>query len=176
MWPENNGEKGRGQKSPILLVTILITKEHILGLASAHLKDGEIYVTGIKIGSDNQISLYIDGDEGVTIQDCVGLSRAIESALDRQKEDFSLDVSSHGATTPLVMPRQYTRHIGRNFEIRLLDGTRAEGNLVAAGENEIKIEYSNRENKPIGKGKITVVKQQTIKYEEIKESKIKLKY
>lgn len=135
-----------------------------------------MYVTGIKIGSDNHISLYIDGDEGVTIKDCVGLSRAIEGKLDRSREDYALDVSSHGATTPLVMPRQYKKHIGRDFEIKLIDGTKCEGTLVALNEEEITIEYSTRENKPLGKGKITVVKQQTIKFSEIKESKIKLKY
>jgi ribosome maturation factor RimP len=154
----------------------LISKEHILELAQDHLKDTNMYVTGIKIGSDNHISLFIDGDEGVTIKDCVALSRAIEGNLDRNKEDYALDVSSHGATTPLVLPRQYPKHIGRSFEIKLTDGSKAEGDLVACNNEEIKLEYSTRENKPVGKGKITVVKQQTIKYDQIKESKIKLKY
>lgn len=135
-----------------------------------------MYVTGIKIGSDNHINVFIDGDEGVTIKDCVAVSRSIEGTLDRDKEDYALDVSSHGATTPLVMPRQYKKHIGRTFEIKLLDGTKAEGDLVECNDEEIKLEYSTRENKPIGKGKITVVKQQVVRHDQIKESKIKLKY
>ena len=154
----------------------MITKEHILSLANAHLNNSNIYVTGLKIGSDNQINLFIDGDEGVTIKDCVALSRAIEGNLDRNKEDYALDVSSHGATTPLAMPRQYPKHIGRTLEIKLIDGTKVEGELVACSEEEIRLEHSTRENKPVGKGKITVVRQQTIKYSDIKESKIKLKY
>lgn len=166
----------RGQKSPILLKKILITKEHILELAAKHLKDGTVYVTNVKIGSDNHISVSIDGDQGVTIDDCVSLSRAIEGNLDREKEDFALDVSSHGATNPLLMPRQYHKHLGRTFEIKLLDGSRAEGNLVSFDEQEIKLEYSVRENKPIGKGKVTVTKQQVIPFQNIKESRIKLKY
>lgn len=154
----------------------MITKEHILNLAGEHLKDGSVFVTGIRIGSDNSINVFIDGDNGVTISDCVSLSRAIESQLDRGKEDFSLDVSSHGAVTPLVMPRQYPKHIGRDFEIRLLDGNKAEGTMVACNSEGLTLEYSVRENKPVGKGKVTVVKQQTINYNEIKESKIKLKF
>ncbi len=154
----------------------MIAKDHILELATAHLKGTNIYVTGIKIGSDNHINLFIDGDEGVTIKDCVALSRAIEGVLDRDKNDYALDVSSHGATTPLVMPRQYTKHIGRMLEIKLEDGNKTEGELVACDDKEIKLESSSRENKPIGKGKITVVKQQTIAYNQIKESKVKLKY
>lgn len=128
------------------------------------------------MGSDNHISLYIDGDEGVTIADCVALSRAIEGKLDRNREDYALDVSSHGATTPLVMPRQYKKHIGRNFEIKLLDGAKCEGILVDLKNEGITLEYSIRENKPLGKGKVSVVKHESIKFSEIKESKIKLKY
>ncbi|WP_317899045.1 ribosome assembly cofactor RimP [Aurantibacillus circumpalustris] len=154
----------------------MIKKEHILQLANQYLNQTNMYVTGIKIGSDNHINVFIDGDEGVTIKDCVAVSRVIEGSLDRDKEDYALDVSSHGATTPLVLPRQYKKHIGRTFEIRLEDGTKAEGDLVECNEEEVKLEYSVRENKPIGKGKITVVKQHVIKHNQIKESKIKLKY
>jgi ribosome maturation factor RimP len=166
----------RGLKSPILLTKILINKEQIEQLAAGHLKGTPLYVTGIRIGADNHIHVFIDGDNGVTIADCVELSRHIEKSLDRDQEDFSLDVSSHGAATPLVMPRQYTRHIGRGFEIKLLDGSKAEGSLVACNDEEIQLEYPVRENKPLGKGKVTVMKQQSIKYNQIKESKIKLKF
>jgi ribosome maturation factor RimP len=158
------------------LPKILISKDHILSIANEHLKGTDIFVTGIKIGSDNQINLFIDGDTGVTIKNCVELSRAIEGNLDRNKQDYALDVSSHGATTPLAFPRQYKKHIGRNFEIQLQDKTKIEGTLVECNDQEIKLEYSVRENKPIGKGKITVVKQEIIKHSDIKESKIKLKY
>jgi ribosome maturation factor RimP len=158
------------------LTKILITKEHILNLANQHLNGTSIYVTGIRIGSDNHINVFLDGDEGVTIKDCVTLSRAIEGNLDREKEDYALDVSSHGAATPLVMPRQYKRHLGRTFEVKLQDGTKTEGDLIACDDNEIKLEFTSRENKPVGKGKVTVVKQQVIKFSEIKESRIKLKY
>ncbi len=154
----------------------MITKEHILNLANEHLNGGNIFVTAIKIGTNNQINLFVDGDNGVTIADCVALSRAIEGNLDRDKEDFALDVSSHGATTPLVLPRQYPKHLGRKFEIKLNDGQSVEGDMVECNEEQIKLEYTERENKPVGKGKITVIKHQIIKYNQIKESKIKLKF
>ena len=133
-------------------------------------------MTGIKISSDNKINVFIDGDEGVTIKDCVGVSRAIEGNLDRERDDFALEVSSHGATTPLVLPRQYKKHIGRDFEIRLTNDEKVEGTLIEINEKELTLEYSVRENKPVGKGKVTVVKQRHIYFNEIKESKIKLKY
>lgn len=154
----------------------MILKENILKLAHAHLKTSSIFVTGIKIGSDNHINLFIDGDNGVTIKDCVELSKYLEGNLDRNKEDFALDVSSHGATTPLVLPRQYFKHIGRTIEIKLIDDTKIEGKLLVCDDQEIKLEFTTRENKPIGKGKINVVREQKIQYHKIKESKIKLKY
>lgn len=166
-----------GDKSPLFYWgKILITKEHILSLATEHLKDSPLFVTGIRISSDQQINLFIDGDQGVTIKDCVELSRAIESNLDRTKDDFALDVSSHGATTPLTLPRQYLKHIGRTFEIRLEDGTKLEADLVACTPENITVETSARENKPLGKGKITVTKQHIINHTQIKESKVKLKF
>lgn len=154
----------------------MITEQQILELANQHLGSGPFFVTGIKIGAGNQISVFIDGDKGVTISDCVDLSRHIEKSLDRDREDFSLDVSSHGAAKPLTMPRQYKKHIGREFEIKLNDGNKVEGSLVECNDDEIKLEFSVRENKPIGKGKITVTKQEIVKYNQIKESKIKLKF
>lgn len=168
--------EGGHKKSPILLVKILITQEQILTLANNHLKDGSVFVTGIKINSDNSIQVFIDGDNGVTIADCVALSRTIEGNLNRDQLDFSLDVSSHGAVAPLVMPRQYNKHIGRTLEVKLKNSDKVEGILTEISETNFVLEYTTRENKPIGKGKINVVKQTSVNFSEIKEAKIKLKY
>jgi ribosome maturation factor RimP len=154
----------------------LITKEKIEGLAKAHLGNGPIYLTGVRVSSDNSINVYIDGDNGVTIADCVALSRAIEGVLDGGRDEFALDVSSHGATTPLAMPRQYKKNIGRELEVKLNDLSKIEGELFQADEEGFSLRYQVRENKPVGKGKITVEKTQDIKYTEVKEAKIKLKY
>ena len=154
----------------------MITKDYITTIITEYLSDGPVFLTGLKIGSDNHINIFLDGDEGVKISDCVAVSRHLEKTLNEKSLDFSLDVSSHGASTPLIMPRQYKKHIGRDFEIKLEDGTKMEGTLVSFDGNEIVLENSFRENKPIGKGKITVTKQQKINYKQIKESKVKLKF
>jgi ribosome maturation factor RimP len=158
------------------LKKFLILKDEIVRLAEQHLEGTPLYLTGVRVSADNHISLFIDGDEGVTINDCVGLSRAVESALDRERDDFSLVVSSHGATSPLTLPRQFKKHQGRELEIRTMDGAKAEGKLIYSDEKKIGIEFSVRENKPVGKGKVTVTKQQEFEYNNIKEAKIKLKY
>lgn len=120
--------------------------------------------------------MFIDGDEGVTIKDCVTLSRAIEGELNRDQEDFSLDVSSHGAATPLVFPRQYKRHVGRDLEVLKTDNTKLEGKLLQCDDQGIEIEVSSRENKTLGKGKTTVIRNYRVPFTEMKETKIKLKY
>jgi ribosome maturation factor RimP len=165
----------QGTQVPYFIDKNLLTKEKITELANQHLANGPLFVTGVRVGSDNHVTVFIDGDRGVTISDCVELSRFIEKTLG-DTVDFSLDVSSHGASTPLVLPRQYKKHIGRDFEIKLLDGTKAEGTLVECNDEQLKLEYSVREDKPLGKGKVTVTKQQLINYNQIKESKVKLKF
>lgn len=154
----------------------MINKEHILELANAHLDKGPVYVTGIRIGADNQINVFIDGDNGVTIADCVALSRAIEGALDREKEDFALDVSSHGASNPLILPRQYTRHIGRDFEVRLADGGKTEGTLVSVNDEGLVLENTVREKKSLGKGKVDVTHRTALPWPQVKEARIKLRF
>lgn len=153
-----------------------MSKEHILSLAETHFEGTDKFVTKIHVGLGNGIEICIDGDTPVNIKDCVALSRFIEGSLDREVEDFALDVSSHGAANPLVNIRQYKKHIGKTFEIKLNDDTKHEGELVDFNETEIMLKYITRENKPVGKGKINVEKKETIPFNTIKESTIKLKF
>jgi ribosome maturation factor RimP len=166
----------RGPAVPSFFLCILITKEQILELAFEHLKSTDKFVTHCTVLPGNHIEILIDGDTPVLISECVNLSRFIEKRFDREKEDFSLEVSSHGATNPLVNVRQYKKHIGKNLEIKLLDGNKEEGELTEIEESGIVIKYKLREKKPVGKGKITVEKTQSIPFNQIKETKIKLKF
>jgi ribosome maturation factor RimP len=155
----------------------LIHKDHIQQLAAEHFNNGPLFITGIKIGSDNQINVFLDGDNGVTISDCVALSRYLEKNLDRDTQDFSLDVSSHGALNPLVSKRQYAQHVGREVAITLVENNEViEGTLTNFVNDELTIEHTAREDKPIGKGKITVTHQRVIHFDKITETKIKLKF
>ena len=94
---------------------------------------------------------------------------------DREEEDFSLEVTSAGATTPLELPRQYKKNIGRKLEVKTLNAT-FEGNLTAVTDVFIALEWKAREPKPIGKGKHTVQKKEEIVFSDIKEAKVVLKF
>lgn len=134
-----------------------------------------LFLVNLTIGADNGIKVVLDGDEGVSLQDCVDVSRAIEHNLDREEEDFSLEVTSAGATSPLTLPRQYNKNIGRKLQVRTTSGE-LEGTLVEASENSITLEWKAREPKPVGKGKVTVQKKQEIAFSDIQQAKVKLKF
>ncbi len=138
-------------------------------------EDGNLFLIDFSISTDNKINVVLDGDSGVTVQDCMKISRAIEHNLDRDEQDFSLEVASAGAASPMVLPRQYKKNVGRKVAVRTAEET-FEGNLTAATEDNIVLEWKAREPKPIGKGKHTVQKKKEIEFSEIKEAKVILKF
>ncbi|WP_209405172.1 ribosome assembly cofactor RimP [Pseudozobellia sp. WGM2] len=147
-------------------------KEQVTALLEDALAEDEsLFLIDFSIGSDNSIKVVIDGDHGVTLQDCMKISRAIEHNLDREEQDFSLEVTSAGAASPMTSPRQYVKNIGRKLKVRT-ETDIFEGNLIEATEESIVLEWKTREPKPIGKGKVTVQKKEEISFSDIKEAKV----
>jgi ribosome maturation factor RimP len=128
-----------------------------------------IFLIDLTITDSFKIIVNIDGDNGVVLQDCIEVSRAIESNLDREEQDFSLEVASVGVGSPLKMVRQYKKNVGRTLIVKLETQT-IEAELVEANDNFIILSWEAREPKKIGKGKETVQKRQEIPYTEIKEA------
>ena len=134
-----------------------------------------LFLIDLNISETNQIRVIIDGDEGVKVQDCIDISRAIEHNLDREDQDFALEVHSAGVSEPLTMVRQYKKNIGRKLKVKTADET-VEGNLSEAGESSITLHWKTREPKPIGKGKVTVQKEAVIPYNDIVEAKVMITF
>nr|WP_297309706.1 ribosome assembly cofactor RimP [uncultured Flavobacterium sp.] len=151
-------------------------KEKVKQLIEAGLSEHpSLFLIDFSISSDFKISVSIDGDEGVTLQDCIDVSRAIENNLDREEQDFSLEVASAGATSPLKLPRQYRKNIGRTLEVNL-ESEVIEAQLIDADDEKISLEWKVREPKKIGKGKETVVKTAQIPYESIKKAQVVISF
>ena len=108
----------------------MIRKEQIIELSEAFLKDSENYLIDVNVRSGNRISIYIENDEHVSIKDCILLSKHIESQLDREKQDFELEVSSPGIESPFRNERQYLKYIGKEIEILMLNGEKFLGELL----------------------------------------------
>jgi len=151
-------------------------KDKVTSLLNKALEEHpSLFLIDFTVGGNNTIRVVLDGDKGVNLQDCMDVSRAIEHNLDREEEDFSLEVTSAGATSPLQLPRQYKKNIGRKLQVRTADGE-LKGNLTKATEDSITLEWKAREPKPIGKGKVTVQKKRDIPLSEIQEAKVILKF
>jgi ribosome maturation factor RimP len=138
-------------------------------------EDPSLFLIDFTMGADNSIHVVIDGDQGVTVSDCMKISRAIEHNLDRDEYDFSLEVASAGASALLVMPRQYLKNVGRKLEVQTKD-QKLEGNLTSVNESFIVLEWKAREPKPIGKGKVTVQKKEEVNFSDIIKAKVVLKF
>ncbi len=134
-----------------------------------------LFLIDLNISEGNQIKVVIDGDEGVRVEDCIAMSRAIENNLDREEEDFSLEVLSAGVSEPLRMVRQYKKNLGRTLKIRTAEET-IEGILTQMDDTGATLEWKAREPKPIGKGKVTVEKKATVPYQDIVEAKVMITF
>ncbi|UII80878.1 ribosome assembly cofactor RimP [Flagellimonas sp. CMM7] len=151
-------------------------KEKVKSLLDKALEDNPLlFLIDFSIGGDNTIRVVLDGDEGINLQDCMDVSRAIEHNLDREEEDFSLEVTSAGATSPLELPRQFKKNIGRKLMVRTGE-EELEGNLTHATEDSITLEWKAREPKPVGKGKVTVQKKRDIAFSDIHQAKVIIKF
>jgi len=117
----------------------VISKQHITDLAESFLMDSENYLIDVKVSASNKISVLIENDQHVAIQDCINLSRHIEHSLDREQQDFELEVSSPGIDQPFRHERQYHKYAGQEVEIKLRNGLKHKGILSLQPENAISL-------------------------------------
>jgi len=134
-----------------------------------------LFLIDWNISPENKISILADGDEGLSIEEIVRISRSVEHNLDREECDFSLEVSAPGVGSNLTLPRQFIKNVGRILEATLSDKV-MEGEIVEADEEGVTLFWETREPKPVGKGKITVEKEEKIKYADIKKAIIKVTF
>lgn len=100
----------------------------------------DIFLVGVKVDHNNRIVLYIDSPEGISIDDCARISRQLEDKLDRDREDFALEVSSPGLDAPFRVIQQYQKNIGKKISIVKAGGEKLEGILTALDEKGIVLE------------------------------------
>lgn len=130
----------------------------------------------MKFSAGDDITVILDGDQGVTVQDCLDASRAIEFNMDREEHDFSLQVMSAGLSEPLSIPRQFRKNIGREIEVLLTDSSEIEGELAEVDEEKITLVLRYRKPKEVGKGKVDVEEEKEIPYSDIKKALVVLKF
>ncbi|MGM0612847.1 MAG: ribosome assembly cofactor RimP [Bacteroidota bacterium] len=118
----------------------MIDKQHIEQLVNQKLSGSEFFLASCEVTQDNKIIVALDGDTDVSIDQCVMISRFLESSLDRDREDFELQVTSYGADMPLTNQRQYVKYLNRPVHVLTIEDKNIEGVLLNVDEQELKIE------------------------------------
>ncbi|MGY0426611.1 MAG: ribosome assembly cofactor RimP [Polaribacter sp.] len=132
-----------------------------------------LFLIQLEISINNKIQVTVDGDNGVPLSECIRISRNVEHNLDREEEDFSLEVTTPDISHALTERRQYKKNINRILKIKTSE-EEFEGTLVETDKEKVVLQWKAREPKPVGKGKVTVEKTATIPYKDIKEAKVKI--
>jgi ribosome maturation factor RimP len=128
-----------------------------------------LFLIDLAITDAFKVIITLDDDNGVVLQDCIDISRAIDLSLDREEQDYSLEVASAGVSSPLKKIRQYKKNIGRTLIVKT-NTENIEAELVEANDDFVILAWKAREPKKIGKGKETVEKTLEIPYGDIKEA------
>ena len=163
-----------GTASPLFLYKRM-NQDIVKRLVKEALEENEeLFLIELSFLAGNKILVEVDSDNGINVKECIRISRHVEHNLDREEEDFALEVTSVDIAKPLKVSRQYQKNIGRTLVIKTTEGKQIEGVLISADEDQINLEWKAREPKPIGKGKVTVVKTATITYKNIQEAKVKI--
>ncbi len=150
----------------------MIKPDLIKSIVREALKERNLFLVEVVVTPANKILVYIDGMDGVTIDDCAGISRFIESRLNRSEQDYELEVSSPGPERSLLLPVQYQKNIGREVDILKIDGVRYTGKLIDLLKNTVIVETGQMlKDEQSGKKK-RLFRTVTLELDQIKKAKI----
>ena len=154
----------------------MITGEKIQEIADQKLAEGSNFIVDITIKPGNKIIVLLDNDNGISISDCVAMSRHIESSLDREADDFELNVMSPGLSEPFKILRQYQKNLGKQVDIVTKEGKKLSGKLLKADEKGIELETKTKERTEGKKGKQLITNNISLTFGQIKETKIVISF
>lgn len=134
----------------------------------------DLFIVRIKMQSNGVLSILVDGDQGLPIEDCAQISRHVGYHLEEEnvlEQAYRLEVSSPGVDYPLELLRQYHKNVGRQVKITMQDGTKREGELLAASDALVMLGEKVKE-----KGKKAQIEEREIPFTDIKETKVLISF
>ena len=158
-------------KSPVLLQKTMIEKKQIEEIVQSRIEGTDLFLVEVKVDTQNNITVTVDSPEGISVDTCVVLSQYIESQLNREAEDFALEVSSPGVGQPLKVLQQYTKILNGTVEVLLSNGIKLNGILREANAEGILLEYETKEKPEGAKRPVKVIKTEPYAFTEIKSVK-----
>lgn len=132
----------------------------------------ELYLVHLSVSPRKRITVLLDKDQGISIDECVYVNRRLVEALAPEIEDYDLEVSSPGLTEPLRITRQYVKHIGEELSVIRTDGEKIKGTLISADDTEIVLSVTRMVRQPGGKKKTAETASVTVPRGEIKSAKL----
>jgi ribosome maturation factor RimP len=160
----------RGQKSPILLLKSMITREQVEQIIQEKISGTEIFLVAVIMNPGNNIHVHLDTMKGINIDECVDVSRYIVSKIDKEIEDYNLEVSSPGLDASFRVKQQYEKNLGKQVEIIKNDGSKIKAKLLSYLDDKIEVEQMVKPIPP-EKPKKLVAQVLTIVLEDIKTIK-----
>jgi ribosome maturation factor RimP len=158
----------QGDRSPLFYYWFLemIAKDRIRKLVEEHTEGTALFVVDVKVSSANKITILVDTHNGITIDECISVSRHVEQNLDREKEDFELMVSSPGLEMPFLVLEQYVKNEGKKVVVLDNEGGKYQGVLknVTVGGFEVEVEVKK-------KGENPTLKEISFNYGQVKATK-----
>jgi ribosome maturation factor RimP len=154
----------------------MITKEDIKELITDIVEDKNAFIVDIKVGASNKIKIEIDSVDGFSINDCVEVSRLIESNYDRDEEDFELEVASAGLSESFKVVPQYKKNLGKEIETITNEGVKITGILSNVTDTDFEIEESKMVKVEGKKKKQSVIEKHTFSFDQVKSTKVVIKF
>ena len=132
------------------------------------------FIVEVKASENKEIFVSVDTDSGITIDECGEISRIIDEKLNRDVEDFDLEVSSPGLSEPFKVLRQYVKYTGKNVEIVLIGGEKLSGKLLSVSQNGITVETERKEKQ--NKKTVKIKENRNLNFCDIKTTKLKITF
>lgn len=154
----------------------MIDKTKLKEFIESQLEGTEYFLTDLKVSARNEITVEIDSMVPGDIEECVALTRAIESEFDRDVEDYELEVGTAGLTSPLKVKKQYEKYIGRDLDILTKDGRKIKGMLRNVFDDDIVVEMDRKVKKEGQKKPVMERVSETIPFADIKKAVYDLKF
>lgn len=154
----------------------MITIDKIKNIADLKIAEGTNFIVDISVKPGNKITVLLDNDEGVSISDCVAMSRHIEFSLDRESEDFELNVMSPGLTEPFKTLRQYQKYIEKQVDVVTKENKKISGKLLSVNDEGIELETKIKEKTEGKKAKQLIINKIDLAFSQIKQTKVVISF
>ena len=154
----------------------MLDKKAVAEFVEGALANTDLFLVDVNVTKDNAVTVEIDGENNVSIDDCVKITKMIEDNFDRDVEDYELEVGSAGLTSPFKVHAQYVKNIGNEVEVLTADGKKMKGILAAANDEDFVVTVSKKVKPEGAKRPVMVDEDVTLKYSETKYTKYLIQF